>query len=172
LAKSERQLKTLTRESKNTADFIDKLKKDQPNTFAKLDNLTNEVGQEVDVLMHVTNNVPGPNDGATSHSFENLFEGLPSDLTKDHTHYTPATNGYGTNTIEVFLSDSPSSKERTTMSVLNHERGHVVYQAENTTAYYEYLKNKGKLGKSYDGHASDDPSGKAATAAENKKDKF
>jgi hypothetical protein len=56
------------------------------------------------------------------------------------------------------------------MEVVKHEFGHTDYQAENTAAYLKYLRDYNRLNGSYDGHASDDQSGKRAGEYQNKSD--
>ena len=150
-----RDVNTYTRDAKATEKLINDLKENNPTMFNELDNLKNEFGQIVDVYITSTNDVTGANDGATIHGFsqdskKNIF---------------PRTK-YGINTIIVEISNSPSGG-RSTLTVTKHEMGHTSYQGSNTGSYYNYLKKSDKLGQPYDGHASDDPSGKRALKYEN-----
>lgn len=159
MRQAKRDVANYTRDSDATQKLIDNLKENSPNMFNELDNLKNEYGQTVDVYISSTSNVTGPNDGATIHRFSLDSKG----------NIFPSTTQYGRNTIEVEISNSPSGG-RSTLTVTKHEMGHTSYQGSNTSSYYKYLKNTGKLGKLYDGHASDDPSGKRALKYQNLND--
>jgi|GEM_PF-5177719 len=157
MRQAQREVNGLKSDVEATENLISDLKSDRSNTFEKLDNLTNESGETVDVYVHVTSDIPGPNDGVTVHGFN---------MTSND-KAIPET-GFKVNSIEVMISNNPSGN-RTTLTVMDHERGHVIYQAENTTSYYQYLKNANKLNKqNYNGHAKDDPSGQSADYLEDK----
>ena len=156
LRQAKREVNVYTREAANTQKLINDFKEASPNMFNELDNLKNEYGQTVDVYITTTGNVEGPNDGATIHGFskdgkDNIF---------------PSTPEHGVNTIRIEVSNSPSGG-RSTLTVVKHEAGHTSYQASNTASYYNYLKENGRLNGSYDGHASNDPSGKRAFKYQN-----
>jgi RHS repeat-associated protein len=147
--KAKRNLRNWTITAETTADLISDFQSESPNMFNEINNLTNEYGEEVDVFILTVSNVEGPNDGANIHGFRQEGEKI-----------RPISE-FSDNSIEVQISSSPSGK-RTQLDVLRHEMGHTSYQGQNTKAYYNYLKANKLLGRRYDGHRSDDPSGKRA----------
>jgi len=143
---------------KNTEAKIKELKKNAPNMFNKLDNLKNEYGETVDVYLHSSDDL-GINDGQTEMDFE---------FNENDTQVRPISN-FGINTIQARLINSPSGN-RTTLEVTKHELGHVDYQAENTAAYHNYLKNNNLLKTEHGGHTPGDPSGARAEQYQNLND--
>jgi len=147
--------KELGKQIASTEAKIKELKQSAPNMFDKLDNLTNEYGENVDVYLHSSDYL-GANDGQTEMDFK---------FNEDGTQVRPISN-FGVNTIQARLINSPSGN-RTTLEVTKHELGHVDYQAENTAAYYNYLKENNLNGTKHGGHTSGDPSGERAEQYQN-----
>ena len=165
LKDAKRDLKVAISDETSTHKLISSLKVDSPNLFNKLDNLKNEHGETVDVYLTATRNPEGPNDGVTLMGFEETKIAAPF---TGPSIFRP-TSAYGVNTIQVQVSTHPSGG-RSMSEVAKHEAGHVDYQAENTAAYRHYLQKNNRLNSSYDGHASDDPSGQRADSYTHIKD--
>ncbi len=165
LKDAKRDLKVAVSEEAATNKLINDFKQDSPNLFRKLDNLQNEYGETVDVYLTATRNPQGPNDGVTLMGFDETMVAAPF---KGPLVVRP-TSAYGVNTIQAQVSTNPSGG-RSMNEVFRHEGGHIDYQAENTAAYREYLIKNNRLNPSYDGHASDDPSGQRADAYAKKED--
>ena len=172
LKSTNEKIERLTVESNNTDEFIAKLKSEETGKFDNLNSLENEIGENVDVYIHIKNRDTKLLNGATSrNSQEVTFGGA------EHSHFIPNTREFSLNTITMDLalnpvrdSNNPYSKNfvnkvMTTMDAFKHEYGHAVYNANHTSEYVDWLKKNHKSG-SYRGHGYNDPSGAAANKTE------
>ena len=147
---SSKDLKNYTSASKNTEARINELKTGAGELFDKIDALDTHVYiQTVDNLRN--------NDGQNNNDFDVNESGNVSlkSVFDD------------SNSTHILLVNKPSN-DRTTLEVSQHELGHFDYIVENTTSYYNWLKENNLLNSKHDGHKKGDPSGKRATQFQNK----
>ncbi|WP_075344677.1 RHS repeat-associated core domain-containing protein [Tenacibaculum agarivorans] len=158
LKKSQRKLSKYTRLAESTQEKIDNFKEKSPNMFAKMDNITNEYGESVDIFVG-TKSMSGKN-GKNEFSFS---------VDQNNGHVRLSSRSFGLNTLEIFINPTlgPSvhdpDKTPSTIETLRHEMGHASYEIESTRSYYLYLEGLKRSGKkSNAGHSSGDLSGKRA----------
>lgn len=167
LRKKDQEISILEFQEKKTNELIKELKNTESEKFNELNTVTNELGDEVDVYLHVVSNPQGSNDGTTSRNMTEITN------SSGDRHFIPSHPLFGANAIEVQVPRHTTSEndtgdkivKRTTMHIIYHESGHVIYQANFTTEYNKWLRDNNK-GPDYDGHGTGDPSEAAAKKAE------
>jgi len=161
---AKKQLNLLTELALETQDKIEAFSREAPNMFKVMDNIKNEYGETVDVMMG-TKSMTTQN-GKTEFIF----------VKNDNGEIRVKTQEFGVNTLTVTINrtmeegyygiDTP-----TTLETVKHEMGHASYYIEKTSTYYLYIRNLFKNGRKVNGgHNNDDKSGKRAKLWETKKD--
>jgi RHS repeat-associated protein len=162
--KSGREVSKYTRRSKITQKRIDAFKKSSPKMFAAMDNMQNQYGETVDVMVGV-DNMSGYN-GKNEYSFDTNSAGEVRQKTLE----------FGMNTTNIFLNEnsvmgkSYSGTTPTSLEVTKHEMGHANYEIQNAKSFQTYLNNLKKSAKGKEGHNSGNPSGNNATLWQGLKD--
>jgi hypothetical protein len=96
----------------------------------------------------------------------NVVNFFYSDIGDGKEWHLPDSEEFGTNKVTIFINpnvliDQPDPQ--TGQYSLNHEAGHFVYWAANSTAYYLYIRKADSEGRDLNGgHTEDNPSGKKA----------
>ena len=155
--KSTREVAKYTRRSATTQKRIDDFKASSPKMFAAMDNIQNQYGETVDVMVGVDNmsNYNGKNE----YSFDTNSTGEVRQKTQE----------FGMNTVNIFLNEnsvmgkSLSGTTPTTLEVTKHEMGHANYEIQNAKSFQTYLNSLKSSAKGKEGHNSGNPSGTNAT---------
>lgn len=159
--KSERAVKKYTARAKETQAKIDEFKKNAPKMFAAMDNIQNEFGEEVDIMMST--------ESLSDNNGQNAFSYTED---PDNTEVRVSTPEFGINTLGIQIDPVMEKSYRgtvpTTLEAVKHEMGHANYTIQNTQAYHRYYLENLKNFKA--GHRKDDKSGKRAEEWETKKD--
>ncbi len=155
IRQTSRSVKTYTRRSNQTDKIMAKWKKESPNLYNKIDNMT--------VDLHL--GVDGQSKGSLGTTKTNV------ELVNGNYVFNSRE---GTNAIAVQISSGVniSSKDSETGEYsLNHEAGHFIYNVENPKEYLKFKKDIVAKGEDYKGgHHKDAPTGKSAKEYGSKKD--
>ncbi|MEO1485540.1 MAG: hypothetical protein AAFU57_07335 [Bacteroidota bacterium] len=139
--------------------------------FDAIDNIQNEHGEEVDVLVGVE--PMSDRNGYNSFRFNTNSDGevrLSTKLFNDDPSSPELINK-----VSVFLNEAAAMGPNnlitlTTLQVTKHEMGHSHYNIQNASFYQEYLKGLGNAEKNKEGHNPGNPSGVRALEWQNKTD--
>lgn len=156
-----------TEASKKTDAIIAKWKKESPNTFEKTNSMKNEKGERVDFMLGVSDQADEWNYGMNQISYVEYQDG-------NKIKYLPTSKEFGLNKVVAFINpntliDRPDPA--TGQYSLNHEAGHFLYWAANSTAYILYRLQLIKEKQDNEGgHRKDDLSGQSAEKYGKQKD--
>lgn len=163
------EVEEFTEKSKQTAAVIEKWKKESPNIFKEVNEMKNELGETVDFMLGVSDQT---DEGSYGRNLVNFYH---SDIGDGKEYHLPNSDEFGTNKVTVFINpnvliDQPDPQSG--QYSLNHEAGHFVYWAANSTSYYIFIIKIREEGRDYKGgHTEDNPSGKKAKEYGSIKDK-
>lgn len=159
--KSKRKVKKYTKRAEATQAKIDEFESNSQEMFATMDNIQNEYGEEVDIMM-TTESISNANG-------QNVYQFLKD---PDNTEFRVFTKEFDINTIVIQIDPNIKKSYRgnlpTTLEVVKHEMGHANYIIKNLQEYQQYYQKNKKNFKS--GHRKDDKSGQRAEEWETKND--
>ncbi len=149
-----------TRE-KQTDALIMEWKEHSPELFEQFNSATNAVGEEVDMMLGVTDEFETNED-----TWKGGYNELPTFIEKEGI-VRPHSKEFGENTISVFITSSSWDRqfyeELKNQYPPDHEGGHFEYMANKSREYDAYLKRLKIEGRKLNGgHNDDDESGKRA----------
>jgi RHS repeat-associated protein len=170
LSSETKSLAIYTERSKQTAAIIEKWKTESPNNFAAVNNLKDEKGDKVDFVLGVD-----PNSLDAENYGQNVIDFFSSMSMKDKIqHKLPNSEEFGPSTVAIFINPNvliSAPDPETGQYSLNHEAGHFLYWAANSSAYYLYTKKLEADKRSLNGgHNKDDLGGQKAEELGKSKD--
>ncbi|MBP7540804.1 MAG: RHS repeat-associated core domain-containing protein [Saprospiraceae bacterium] len=159
----EHTVKTYMGREASVDGIIADFKKNSPNLFDRINNMSNEVGEEVDWMLSVENMF----DMADNPIEYKAGYNIPDFITGDDGVVRPRSK-YGTNTVEARLEIDKADRDwfqsKKGEIIINHEAGHFEIIASRSSEYKAYIEKLQKEGKDLQGgHRADDASGKKAT---------
>ncbi len=159
--KSQKEVDKYTERAEATQAKIDEFKTSSPKMFEAMDNVKNEFGEEVDIMM-TTKSLSNAN-GQNAFSFTE---------DADNVEFRVSTAEFGINTLEIeidpVMKKSYQGTVPTTLETVKHEMGHADYTIQNVQDYQQYHLKHIKNFKA--GHRKDDKSGQRAEQWQKKND--